>query len=280
MTRLLFHLVLSLHFALLCAMTALAQSTEADMDSDAYFKSQFKEMAEKPLRDFKRKVGYYEAIRNEKEDGLIVVDFRKAKLPPFVTKSYGWNFYKSHDNNYKGDYYYFRWKLDNANSNDAGALIEVKVFSDYEGARKKIIRTAESVNTMTLPWVPCKNEVGTVCAEDRSLFFVYRNVFVEIVSGGSLPNGEPLRDELAAWLFDILARHPRTRVFPETPDELSEAEPETKIPVPPSAQTEENDIMALEEAKSPLDIEGVDGNVSSRELVAAVRESQSVRGSR
>jgi hypothetical protein len=229
--RPLLYLVVFFHFVLF-SITVLAQSWEETMGSDNSFKLQFKEMAEKPLKDFKKKVGYDEAILNEKQDGLIVIDFRKIKPYPLATQwpaeRPGDNF--AFDRFNEPDRFYFDWMM---TGDDLIAIITVNIYADYEGARKKFIRTAESVTTMELPWVPCNNKVGTVCAEDLFLFFVYKNVFVKVVSGSRLPNGNPFRDELAGWLFDILKRHPRTMVFPETLDE-TKAKLETKIPVPSS----------------------------------------------
>lgn len=166
----------------------------------------------------------------EKMDGLLIPDFRKVESPPFVAKSYGWNFHQSQGDRHADNYYAFAWKLDSMNSNGLGAHIEAMIFSTYEGAREAFIMTRLGASNPNVPWVPCKNKVGTVCAEYRSLLFVYKNVFVEIFAGSLLPDGKPLRDELATWLFDVLEHHPRTLVFPETLDETSAANPETNEP--------------------------------------------------
>jgi hypothetical protein len=175
----------------------------------------------------------------EKMDGLIVLDFRKVKSPPFMTKPYDWNVVQPYEwnrarpreygNSYMNNRHYFNWKLDSINSKDLSAVIRVDIFSTYEDAREKFIRTERKFKTFNL-LVPCKNNVGTICAKDMSLFFVYKNVFVEIVAFSFFPDDDPLQEELAAWLFGVLERHPRTWVFPEALDDSFAADPELNQP--------------------------------------------------
>jgi hypothetical protein len=170
-----------------------------------------------------KRYGCEDRFKTEEMDGLIVIDFWKIELPPFITKSYEWDLYKFQGNSQKDSYFCFRWKQD---SNDLRAQIEAKIFSNYARAQEEFILTETGLTIPILPWVPCKKKVGTVCAdgpnEFDNLFFVYKNIFINILGGGQLPNGEYFRDELATWLFNTLKSHPRSSVFPETLDEPPE----------------------------------------------------------
>ena len=195
------HMVIIILTALFCGLTFLSCSVKVS-------EPVVEQIFDSRLNQFKQKIGYDEAIKNEKRDGLIDIDFRKLKGPEFATKwpaDKGWNFRKD---NYRGEHYYYSWGVDGIGSD---AVVTARICVNYEVARDWFIVMAENTTMKEIPWAACSKNVGTVCAGSRNrkrLFFVYKNVAVEINRDDALPGHEDFGEILAEWLFDALKAAP------------------------------------------------------------------------
>ena len=153
---------------------------------------------------FKRKIGYDEAIMNEKRDGLIAIDFLKLEAPSFATQwpdENGWMVNKR-------EYSLFRWRT---KATHAALGIVAVVHENYEDAQEWFLFKAHSSNMEELPWIACSKKIGTVCAQatgKRMVFFAYKNVMIEVVLMSREPGHEDFALVLAEWLFDALKAAP------------------------------------------------------------------------
>jgi hypothetical protein len=167
------------------------------------------------LNQFKQKIGYDEAVKNEERNGLIEIDFRKLKAPPFATQwpaknpdypgSSGWSFTEREfsENGYMKKYFEFSWAME---GREGSAYIVAWVFSNYEHAQRQFIGAAKNTTMAMLPWVACEKGIGTICARSTKrpyLFFTYKNVFIKI-SG----ENELITETMAEWLFEALKAAP------------------------------------------------------------------------
>jgi hypothetical protein len=158
------------------------------------------------LSMFKRDINYDEAIKNEKRDGLIDIDFRKLEAPPFATQwpnDAGWTFHKK-------EYFHFRWGV---KSTHVDARIVAEVYENYEDARRWFFSRAESTTMggFLLPWIVCSKKIGTVCAQSKNkglTFFVYKNVIIDVSCYRCDPGHEGFTETMAEWLFDALKAAP------------------------------------------------------------------------
>jgi hypothetical protein len=164
------------------------------------------------LNSFKEMIGYDEAIRNEKRDGLLVIDFRELKAPPFATQwpgDDGWSFRPRNRSTY------FSWA---AKSVHAAVSIMAFVHDNYEDPQQWILSRAQSSNMSVWPWTTCSKKIGTVCAksEDTAIvFFAYKNVRIDIKSFQNDPGHEDFPEVVAEWLFEALKAAP-LRPFPSS----------------------------------------------------------------
>ena len=162
------------------------------------------------LNQFNQKIGYDEAIRTEKHDGLIDIDFRKLKSPKFALTwpdldSESWNFEKD---DYMGEHDYYNWRVIGTGS---GAAVTARVCVSYEVSQVWFLEMVTNTSMGELPWIACSKKIGTACAESddkKVLFFVYKNVAIEISRGNALPGHEDFGEILAEWLFDALKAAP------------------------------------------------------------------------
>ena len=165
------------------------------------------------LNPFKQKIDYDDAMRNEQRDGLVDIDFRKLKAPEFAKTwpdidSKSWNFRKS---DYRGEHYYYRWGVDGMES---GAVVTARVCVSYEVAQGMFLGMAKNTSMLELPWIACSKKIGTVCAksdDNRTLFFAYKNVAIEIRCDYALSGHEDFGEVLAEWLFNALKEAPLKR---------------------------------------------------------------------
>ena len=161
------------------------------------------------LVSFKQKIGYNEAIKKEKRDGLIDIDFTKLKAPPFATQwpdERGWSV---NEIDQMGGHHYFHSGMRGIYGN---AFIEAKVFENYDSAQKEFFLTAGSASISELPWVACTKKIGTLCARDKRklwVFFVYKNVIIEVERMGNEHGHDDFAEVLSEWLFEALKAAPR-----------------------------------------------------------------------
>ena len=142
--------------------------------------------------------------------GLVDIDFRKQKTPEFATTwpdpdSKSWNFRKD---DYMGEHDYYRWGV---NGTGSGAVVTAKVCVSYAVAQDMFLGKADNTTMMELPWIACGKKIGTACAESSTkstVFFVYKNVAIEIRRAAALPGHEDFGEILAEWLFDALKAAP------------------------------------------------------------------------
>jgi hypothetical protein len=184
--------------------------------------------------EFAQRIGYADAIRQERRDGLILIDFRRVQPPPFVTawpiiadpEFDNWNYF--HDKEEEGgECHYFNWGVQTT----LGAVdIVARVCDRYELAQKWFVSKAHSSNMYPLPWVKCDKKIGSICAElnsKKTVFFLYKNLAVSLARLDYEPGHEDVAEVVGEWLFEVLKQHPRTPM-PE-PGAL----PGGRVPLPP-----------------------------------------------
>ncbi|MDR3086493.1 MAG: hypothetical protein LBU45_00830 [Azoarcus sp.] len=171
--------------------------------------------------EFKQRIGYDEAIRQEAQDGLILIDFRRIPQPPFMVD---WPYIKSSTGD-PWSYRELRLKADlvcyhlswGAEGSAGGASIEVNVYDNYEDVRRDFFRNAASTSMLRIPFEKCPKEIGTVCVMDSiypdlksppktRLFFFYKNIFVLIDRASS----DAIAEKIGEWMFKVLKAFPRS----------------------------------------------------------------------
>jgi hypothetical protein len=158
---------------------------------------------------------YDEAIKREVHDGLRFVDFRKSLKPDYATE---WTPDGGSDDDDKE--VFFSWQMA---SGEALGSVYVSFFADFEAPLKRLYAQATR-HTATFPlWGACVKDVGTVCAqslleERNAIMFTYKNVFVKVGGSSKLPDGTPLNEALAQWVFDQLKKAPKVAAVPDNID--------------------------------------------------------------
>jgi hypothetical protein len=162
------------------------------------------------MQRFNQEIGYDVAIKNEKLDGLILIDFRKIVPPEFSIKwPYDrWDFFDVQEK--MRQCFYFEWGM---RETQGGLCITARVCDSYKLAQKWFLSKARAYSRPNpLPWKKCSRKIGTVCAEsdDREDVFFFYN---EIKSASATPI-RPYA-HLMPTLFDRLrddAPHRRTEL--------------------------------------------------------------------
>jgi hypothetical protein len=159
------------------------------------------------MLEFRHRIGYDEAVTQEKQNGLILIDFRQVSRPSFMAT---WPYVRDNAsdpwNHNKRDYSYFSsWR---AKDTSGDITIDVEVFNTYEDARREFLSTAKT-SSFNVPYEKCPKKIGTLCAvtlpEKDTLFFVYRNVMVRLDSTAN----DTITEKTAEWLFEVLKAFPR-----------------------------------------------------------------------
>ncbi|MDR3086494.1 MAG: hypothetical protein LBU45_00835 [Azoarcus sp.] len=164
--------------------------------------------------NFRQRIGYHNAIRQEVQDGLILIDFRRIPQPSFMKEwptitdiradpwRYGeWNHAEGHRRGY-----HFSW---GGRGSYGYVGIDVGIYNTYEDARDDFLYlTGEA--SLPFPWNKCPKDIGTVCVMDtrlkEDLFFFYKNVSVRIRPA----TNDTIAEKTAEWLFKVLKAFPRS----------------------------------------------------------------------
>jgi len=131
------------------------------------------------LVEFKRTVGYENALATERRDQQVIVNWDSFPTPPELD---GWNLERSSSVNDDGT----RYIRFNFTRKDEQVNVSVDIFNPRNNkAGESLLLKADAVTTMTITDIRGPSELGTLSLMSSVkpadlVYWIYRNVFVEV----------------------------------------------------------------------------------------------------